>query len=305
MNHTRALKLLLAFILVAYSFHATYADEAVRENTSASTAIDHMLAIASIKEDVGNNDAYWQAAKLYCEASRLGSIEAEYKLGVLYAFGKGVPKNREYAATLFSIASQQGHHEATAMLETIHFTSEIQPPCISQAIEPEKIDYSINDDLRTADLDQYLAKLPKQQKWVIDLVKSTSEWYQIDPRLILSIIAIESGFNKMATSNAKAMGLMQLIPATADRFNVKNAYDAVQNVKGGIRYLKWLLGYYRGDVELVVAAYNAGEKAVDRYKGVPPYKETKEYVKKFKQLYQAPFHPYPESPSGTSPIKKI
>jgi len=75
------------------------------------------------------------------------------------------------------------------------------------------------------------------------------------------------------------MGMMQLIPATAERFNVKNAFSAAQNIKGGIRYLRWLLDYFAGDVGLTVAAYNAGEKAVDRYKGIPPYKETIEYVK--------------------------
>lgn len=294
MKLTQQAKSFLIAILIACAFHEVYANEVVGEKIGAGTAIDNMLAIAAIKENVGNNDSNWQAAKLYCEASRLGSIEAQYKLGVLYAFGKGVPKNREYAATLFAIASQQGHHEATEMLEAIHYTSDVAPPCITQVIDPEKISYKLGDDLQRGEIDQYLARLPKQQKWVIDLVNTTSEWYQVDPKLVLSIIAIESGFNKMATSNAQAMGLMQLIPATADRFNVKNAYDAVQNIKGGARYLSWLLNHYSGDVTLAVAAYNAGEKAVDRYKGVPPYKETIEYVKKFKKLYTPEQHPYRE-----------
>lgn len=256
--------------------------------------LEKLIQDAEIQENKNTPNSYWQAAKLYCEASRIGAIEAQYRLGVLYAFGKGVPKNRDYAATLFAIASQQGHHEATAMLETIHYTSDSQPPCITQAIDPEKISDPFNDGRENANIDQYLSKLPKQQKWVIDLVNTTSEWYEVDPKLILSIIAIESGFNQMATSNANAMGLMQLIPATADRFNVKNAYNAVQNIKGGVRYLSWLINHYSGDVELVVAAYNAGEKAVDRYQGVPPYKETKEYVKKFKKLYPVTQHPYRE-----------
>lgn len=95
---------------------------------------------------------------------------------------------------------------------------------------------------------------------------------------------------------------MQLIPATAERFNVKNAFDASQNIRGGIKYLKWLLSYYRGNIELATAAYNAGEKAVDRYLGVPPYAETREYVKRLKRLYRKSTHPYDESITEPSPL---
>ncbi|EEF25209.1 lytic transglycosylase, putative [Ricinus communis] len=127
-------------------------------------------------------------------------------------------------------------------------------------------------------------------------------WYSIDPKLVLAIIAVESNFQTKAQSPKAAMGLMQLIPETAERFNIKNAFDAAQNIKGGIRYLRWLLSYYHGDVALVAAAYNAGEKAVDRYKGVPPYPETKNYVKRVMELYQRKFHPYDEKFTLPSPI---
>ncbi|MFO7685941.1 MAG: lytic transglycosylase domain-containing protein, partial [Desulfobacterales bacterium] len=92
------------------------------------------------------------------------------------------------------------------------------------------------------------------------------------------------------------------IPATAERFSVKNAFNASQNIRGGIEYLKWLLSYYRGSVELAAAAYNAGEKAVDRYLGIPPYPETREYVKRLKKLYLRSTHPYDEKISDPSPI---
>jgi TPR repeat protein len=286
------------FISICFLCATIYINQALAQQNPTESAndfiVDKILNDAEAHENKNTLNHQWEAAKLYCKASRLGVIEAQYRLGVLYAFGKGVPKNRDYAATLFAISSQQGHQEATEMLEAIHYTSDVAPPCVTQAVDPEKISYKSARDSQMGDIDQYLARLPKQQKWVIDLVNTTSEWYQVDPKLILSIIAIESGFNKMATSNANAMGLMQLIPATADRFNVKNAYDAVQNIKGGTRYLSWLLNYYSGDVTLVVAAYNAGEKAVDRYKGVPPYKETMQYVKKFKKLYAPEQHPYRE-----------
>lgn len=286
-------------ISITFSNTAAIADQ----NEANEFVVSNILSNASAQENKHTQNSYWQAAKLYCEASRLGAIEAQYRLGVLYAFGKGVPKNRDFAATLFSIASKQGHHEATNMLDTIHYASDTLPPCITQAIDPEKISYKSLDSSQTANIEQYLARVPKEQRWMVDLVYTTSEWYEIDPKLTLAIIAIESGFKKNAISNANAIGLMQLMPATADRFNVKNAYDALQNIKGGVRYLNWLLNYYSGDVELVVAAYNAGEKAVDRYKGVPPYKETIEYVKKFKKLYPITEHPYHEKPNEKSPIK--
>jgi soluble lytic murein transglycosylase-like protein len=95
---------------------------------------------------------------------------------------------------------------------------------------------------------------------------------------------------------------MQLIPQTATRFRVKNAFDARDNVRGGLSYLRWLLAYYRGEVALAAAAYNAGEGAVDRYKGVPPYDETQDYVKRVMGLFRSAHHPYDPSIADPSPV---
>ena len=249
-----------------------------------------------------NNESAWQAANLYCEAARYGSAEGVYRLGMLYAFGRGVPANRDYAANLFGIASVHGHVEAQKMLETIEIKTAATPLCVLEAVAPEHapvVQYSSIQG--SPGIDAYVAKLPKSKLWVVDLVGTIAEWYKVDPKLVLSIITAESNFKVSAKSNADAQGLMQLIPATAERFNVKNAYNASQNIKGGVAYLRWLLSYFRGDVTLAVAAYNSGEGAVDRYRGIPPYKETKNYVKKVMALYQSDRHQFDADLTRASP----
>jgi len=109
---------------------------------------------------------------------------------------------------------------------------------------------------------------------------------KIDPALIEAIVANESGFNANATSSAGARGLMQLMPETAASLGVRDSYDPAQNVRGGARYLRSLLDRF-GSVELAVAAYNAGPSAVARYGGVPPYEQTRSYVRNVMARYRA------------------
>ncbi|MFO1189608.1 MAG: lytic transglycosylase domain-containing protein [Alphaproteobacteria bacterium] len=115
--------------------------------------------------------------------------------------------------------------------------------------------------------------------------------YRLDPALVLAVISVESSFRPDAVSAKNAQGLMQLIPATATRFGVRDAFDPEENLRGGMAYLRWLLDHFAGNVQLAVAAYNAGENAVERHRGVPPYAETRAYVKKIQQLYPNAHHP--------------
>jgi hypothetical protein len=115
---------------------------------------------------------------------------------------------------------------------------------------------------------------------IVNLVKKIAPEYRVEPGLVLTIMEIESKFDTIAVSPKNAMGLMQLIPETAARFKVGDAFDAAQNIRGGTAYLRWLLAYFEGDVSLVAAAYNSGERNVERYRGVPPFLETREYVRK-------------------------
>jgi soluble lytic murein transglycosylase-like protein len=110
------------------------------------------------------------------------------------------------------------------------------------------------------------------------LVDHIAQQHDVDRDLVHSMIRVESNYNPFAVSNKGALGLMQLIPSTARRFGVANVFDPAQNVEGGVRYLKYLLDLYEGDNRLALAAYNAGEGTVERYRGVPPFRETRDYV---------------------------
>jgi soluble lytic murein transglycosylase-like protein len=109
----------------------------------------------------------------------------------------------------------------------------------------------------------------------------------VEPNLLRAVIVVESGFNSRAVSKKGAVGLMQLMPATATRFGVSNRYDPMQNIRGGAQYLKFLMDRFGHDVRLALAAYNAGEEAVDRNGGqIPPFSETMAYVPRVLKIYR-------------------
>ncbi len=113
-----------------------------------------------------------------------------------------------------------------------------------------------------------------------DEIAAAARDYGVDQAIVRAIIHAESAYNPNALSRVGAQGLMQLMPATARRFGVSNSFDAAQNIRGGVQYLAWLLKRFNGNVTLAAAGYNAGEGAVDKYNGVPPYSETQRYVQR-------------------------
>jgi soluble lytic murein transglycosylase-like protein len=156
------------------------------------------------------------------------------------------------------------------------FFSPVLAPTVSAASQVETIpvDIPLSGD---CDLD-----------WII---YRTGKSAGVDPRFIHAVIKQESKYDPKAVSHVGAEGLMQMMPATAKRFGLKDPFDPKANVEAGTKYLKWLLKRFDGDVSLALAGYNAGEGSVDKYKGVPPYDETQNYVKKIVETYGKTYHP--------------
>lgn len=238
-----------------------------------------------------------RAAALYCQAAKLGDAEAQFNLAWMYANGRGVERDDALAATFFDLAARQGHEHAQRMLRFTGAPTRELPLCMQDPPEPEPV--------MTADIDPDLEAAfgtTADRKRVIEIVRELAPHFDIDPQLVLAVIGTESNFNPKARSPKNAQGLMQLIPETAQRFNVRDTFDPVQNIRGGMAYLRWLLAYFEGDVVLATAGYNAGEGAVDRYKGVPPYRETREYVKRIQTLFRKTEHRYDQNVTTPSPV---
>lgn len=235
-----------------------------------------------------------KAVELYCEASRLGDAEAQYNLGWMYAMGRGIDRDDATAAYFFTMASKQGDALSERMLRQVGSPIAQAPSCLS--------DPNIHD---SAGSDIIAGATPERRK-VMDLVQKLAPEYGVYPRLAMAIIRAESNFNPAALSPKNAQGLMQLIPETAARFNVKKPFDPEQNIRGGLSYLRWLLAYFQGNITLVAAAYNAGEGAVNRYAGIPPFAETQGYVNRIKEIFQRDEHPFDARITAPSPaLSKI
>jgi soluble lytic murein transglycosylase-like protein len=157
------------------------------------------------------------------------------------------------------------------------------PPALAEA--------SLVDSMQQSSVksDSFAAASPNPTDSRLDrIVQEAAQRHRLDPALVKAVISTESGWNTRAISQKGAVGLMQLIPATAQRFGVGNPFDPAQNIEGGTTYLKTLLDRYNGDLTKSLAAYNAGEHAVDLSGGVPAYRETRRYVQKVTSAYYRP-----------------
>lgn len=217
---------------------------------------------------LGVEQDHQRAYQLYCVAVLQGDTEAAHRLGLMHTNGHaGLKADRSIAAGWFLVATENGDSSSSREVEQLDGISPApDPSCPVVQGPPDR---------------------PIIEAWV----KLLAPEYGLDPRLVLALIAEESNFNPRALSPRNAHGLMQLLPATAERFAVSDIWDPVQNISGGLSYLRWLMEYYSGKVRLVLAAYNAGEGAVDSYQKIPPYDETKRYVLSILVKYRKLIHP--------------
>jgi len=220
------------------------------------------------------------AVKWYCRAAAGGSADAQRNLGWMYFNGRGVPADDGRAAYWLNKAAAAGDVFAKRQLTRLADSGAPRENGCEQVASRF-----------------WLAKRCSRSNCrdIINLVESLSLEYGLDTNLVLSVISAESAFNSRAVSRKGAQGLMQLMPATARRFGVENAWDPEQNIRGGMAYLRWLLGYFKGDVKRALAGYNAGEHAVRRYGGVPPFPETRAYIRRIIRDYGKNRHRYDKS----------
>jgi Transglycosylase SLT domain/Sel1 repeat len=200
--------------------------------------------------------------KQYCVAVLQGDIEAAYHLGWMHFSGQEVPANNALAAGWFRLAAKHGDPHSQQILNDLL-------PSV-QAAEDASCPLRHGKPNRAT-----------IEAWINVLAPS----YGLDANLLLAVVDVESRFNPRALSPKNARGLMQLMPATARRFEVDDIWDPFENLRGGMAYLRWLMDQYEGDLDLSLAAYNAGENVVNLYGGIPPYPETRDYVKSVNRIY--------------------
>jgi len=211
------------------------------------------------------------AVALYCEAGTMGSPEGFFRVGRVLASAPRPLRNPAMANAYLALAARLGHHQALRLYDSRVASAIIGDECGV---------YGSSADGSRFDLDGYLAgQSPAKQRLAL-LIRNAARQYQIDPRLALAIAIAESNLDPAAVSPRNAQGVMQLIPATQERFGVTRPFDPEHNVRGALAYLRWLDKRFAGNWRLIVAAYNAGEGAVDRYSGVPPFAETQQYVRR-------------------------
>jgi TPR repeat protein len=302
-SRPRALDMMVAFRPLVFAVALPLLVPAAAASGTTSALLAQARALEH-GEGVARDQA--RAAALYCDAAREGDAEGAFALGWMYANGRGLPRDEPRAVAMFQWAARDGHEHARVMLSYLRGTQPEPPDCLRPRVDPlawgppAPLPEIVAGPL--VDEPDPFADLPRWKQVVADLVHKTAPRYGVDPRLALAVISVESNFNARARSHKDAMGLMQLIPETAERFNVKDAFDPRQNIQGGLAYLRFLLAYYEGQVTLAAAAYNAGERAVDRHRGIPPYPETQDYVKKVLALYRRDLHPFDARLARPSPI---
>lgn len=259
--------LLLVVVVTASSVTPAQADDDI-EAPRVTAALEQGRA-AEFGIGVRKNSRL--AISLYCDASTMGSPEGFFRVGRVLATAPRDLRNPRLANAYLALAARLGSQQALGYYD----------PNVDNAILGDDCGaFAEVADKQRFDLDAYLSRQPPGKQRIAVLIRNTARRFHVDERLALAIALVESNLEASAVSPKNAQGVMQLIPATQERFGVTRPFDPEQNIRGALAYLQWLHRRFAGDWRLIVAAYNAGEGAVDRYIGIPPYPETQQYVRR-------------------------
>ena len=250
-----------------------------------------------------------RAAQLYCRAARHGDPEAQFNLAWMLTNSRGIERDEAQAAHLFAAAAEQGMQQAINMVARLGTPLGPPPACLRAPETDAPLQAALVKKPVPPGKALVLPPIPPPRNappQIVNYVNLLAPDYKLEPHLVLAIMATESNFDPLALSPKNAQGLMQLIPGTAARFNVRDAMDPAQNIRGGMAYLRWLMAFFEGDVALVAAAYNAGERNVERYRGVPPFAETREYVRRILVAVQfRSLHSFDPAVTPPSPLLAV
>jgi len=274
--------ILLLLVLLSNSVGATAQQPAATDPYLEAPRVTAALAQGRAAElGIGIRKNLGLAIVLYCDAATMGSPEGFFRIGRLLAGGSASTGQRRLANAYLALAARLGNAEALRYHTPDIGNDELGDDCAGAASGALAKHQAVGPwEDSSFDLDAYLARQPAAKQKIAQFIRNVAPQYKVDARLALAIALAESNLDAAAVSPKNAQGVMQLIPATQERFGVRRPFDPEHNVRGGLAYLNWLQKRFAGDWRLVVAAYNSGEGAVDRYGGVPPYPETRQYVRR-------------------------
>ncbi|MGL4793769.1 MAG: lytic transglycosylase domain-containing protein [Aeromonas jandaei] len=219
-----------------------------------------------------------KAIALYCVAASTGNPEGYFRIGRLLATGPASVRSAKMANSYLAMAMRLGNQQASRYYNPRVGNAPMGDQCGIGMRGGQGSYFALPST--PFNVEAYLARQSPSKQKLATMLRHAAKRHQVDVRLVLAIAIAESNLESRAVSAKNAQGVMQLIPETQQRFGVTQPFDPAQNIKGGVSYLKWLDRRFDGDWVLISAAYNAGEKAVERYGGIPPYDETREYVKR-------------------------
>jgi soluble lytic murein transglycosylase-like protein len=256
----------LVFVLLGFAPACARSPRDIPPEGSAQSDPFDLAARYENGESVSRD--YRRARLLYCDAAAKSDPRAQLALAWLFMNGRGVPRDDQAAVFWLHKAAAAHVPQAVTLLGMLGNITPIDRGCAAEGRAAIALREGTADG----------SALPKEPAASREAIEQAAADAGITPNLLSSMVSVESGYDTTAVSPKGAAGLMQLMPATAERFHVQNVFDYRENLRGGATYIRVLLDKFGGNLDLALAAYNAGEGAVDAHHGIPPYAETQAYI---------------------------